>query len=179
MGVRGMVRHGLFMVALFCVLPGLADAQSAEASISIRKIDFRNFDYPACDGPTAQLRNGKHQYGDSEHDVAKLRRVWYVDLNGDGRNEAFVVVDWSSSGSVGGGVNAYVFAMQNGLPAAIWMRCNGRSGAELVGKTIKFYYPEYVGNDPNCCPSYKATDTYAWRRGGLTRISKKRKGTGY
>lgn len=168
-----MDRGRLFTGELVDVSAPGRRSRSAPSS-SIRDIDFRNFDYPQCDGPTARLRRGRHRYGETPHDTAELKSVRYVDIDGDRVQDAFVVVDWSSSGSVGGGVNAYLFSLRAGTPVNVWSRCGGRSTATLAGRTIRFTYPEYVGDDANCCPTYSATDTYAWRGGGLVRIAKKR-----
>jgi hypothetical protein len=144
----------------------------------IRRIDFKNFNYGTggeyCIGNLV-LRKGRTQYGDSEYETAELTSVKYVDFDGDGNEEAFVVIDWSTSGSAGGGIEAYVFKYQNGAARRIWAKCNERSSAVLKGRSILFMYPEYVGNDAHCCPTYSATDTYAWKGSGLARISKTRK----
>jgi len=175
-----MVMRTILLMTLSAICRAIVVGQSKQPiSTSIRSVDFRNFEYGVCDGPNVRLRKGRHRYGDSQHDVATFTSVRYVDFDGDGKQEAFVVIDWSSSGSVGGGVNAYVYAMRGSSPVVIWSRCEGRSGATLVGKTIRFGYPEYIGDDANCCPTFQTMDTYSWRNGRFVRIAKKRKRNGY
>ena len=112
-------------------------------------------------------------------DAATLKEVKFVDFDRDGRVEAFVTVAWTTAGSSGGGMNAYVYRLGNKGLEQIWSKCNERSGFELKGNSILYDYPEYVGDDAHCCPSYLTTETYAWRGKGITRIAKKRKPSGY
>lgn len=149
-------------------------ARQVRSYASIRDVDFRNYAYPPCDGPDVRLRNGKDQYGHTIYDLAELASVRYVDFDGDRNLEAFVTIDWSTSGTAGGGVNAYVFALDNRTPRLIWSRCSAKASAKLVGKSIVFGYAEYVGDDPNCCPTYSTTDTIAWRGRRFVRIAKRR-----
>lgn len=138
----------------------------------IRKVDFKNFNYG---GDNPVLRNGHQKLGEGEMDYVDLTSVKYIDFDGDGKEEAFVVIDGSTSGSSGSFIDAYVFAYRNGSAQQIWHKSNERSGAVLKGRLILFTYPEYVGDDAHCCPSYATTDTYSWKNSGFNRISKKRK----
>lgn len=138
----------------------------------IRKVDFKNFDYG---GDNPVLRNGHQKYGGGEMDYVDLSSVKYVDFDGDGKEEAFVVLDGSTSGSSGSFLDVFVFAYRNGLAQQIWHKSSERSSVVLKGSLILFTYPEYVGNDAHCCPSYATTDTYGWKGSGIARISEKRK----
>lgn len=142
---------------------------------SIRKVDFKNFTYNSSCFNNLVLRKGHTQYGESNYDTADFSSVKYVDFDGDGKEEAFIIIDWSTSGSSGGGVEAFVFTYRNGSAQQIWSKCNERSSTVLRARSILFTYPEYVGDDAHCCPSYSATDIYAWKGTGIARISKKRK----
>ena len=126
----------------------------------------------------ASLKNGHQKTGDSDYDTADLKGVKYVDFDGDGQQEAFVTIEWSTSGSAGGGMNAYVYSIRNGSVENLWSKCNERSSFAVVGKSITYTYPEYIGDDAHCCPTYGTTDTYAWKNDGIVRISKVRKRTG-
>lgn len=156
--------------------------KTQKTATGIRKVDFKNFNYSSsgdwCRGKLV-LRNGHTQYSDSNYDTADLSSVKYVDFDGDGREDAFVVIEWSTSGTAGGGIDAFAFKYRNGSAQQIWSKCNERSGAKLVGRSILFTYPEYIGDDAHCCPSYITTDTYVWKRNSFVRISKKRKRSGY
>ncbi|MBC7900507.1 MAG: hypothetical protein H7070_10705 [Saprospiraceae bacterium] len=155
-----------------------SNVSSIKGLSNIRHVDFKNFNVGWCGGDLF-LRNGHAKYGDSDYDTADLKPVKYVDFNGDGKEEAFVSVDWTTSGSSGGGMNAYVFMLQNGTPVEIWSKCNERSGFVLRGKSIFYNYPEYLGDDAHCCPTFMTTDTYTWKGSDIVRIAKKRKRSTY
>lgn len=151
-----------------------------QTASGIRQVDFRNYTYNSSGDWCREnlvLRKGKARYGDDVMDSAELSSVKYVDFDGDGREEAFVIISWTTSGSAGGGIDTFVFASQNGSAQPIWSKCNERASAALKGRSIFFTYPEYVGDDAHCCPSYITTDTYSWKGAGFTRTSKKRKRT--
>ncbi len=159
--------------------------ETPKATSGIRKIDFKNFNYGrVCAGyhkflPTEPsdrllLRKGHVQLGD-EMNYADLGSVKYLDFNGDGKEEAFVVINGQTSGSSNAFLAAYVFAYRNGSAKQIWSKCEENSAAELKDRSILFTYPEWVGEAAHCCPSYFTTDTYGWKNSGIARISKKRK----
>jgi hypothetical protein len=155
--------------------------KKAQSASALRKVDFKNFDYgQLCDSQDRLvLRKGRQQTGEGEMDYVQLSSVKYIDFDNDGNEEALVVIDGSTSGSSGSYLVVYVFAYRNGSAQQIWSKCNERSSVILRGRSILFTYPEYVGNDPHCCPSYITTDTYSWRGSGLARISKRRRSSGY
>jgi hypothetical protein len=168
-----------FLVALAFVVNGLAQSgrkkpvqKVIKPTSDIRKVDFKNFTYNSSGDWCINLvlQKGHQKYAEGDMDVADLSSVKYVDFDRDGKEEAFVVVEFLTSGSAGGGINAYVFAYRNGSVQQIWSKCNERSSAVLSGRSIFFTYPEYVGDDAHCCP-----DTYGWKGSGIARISKKRK----
>lgn len=172
------------MTALLLAFSSIGFAQSKTTS-GIRKVDFKNFNYgrlcpgihkflPVEASDRLVLRNGHAQLGD-EMNYADLGSVKYVDFDGDGKEEAFVVINGQTSGSSNTFLAAYVFAYRNGKARQIWTKCEENSNAELKGRSILFTYPEWVGNDAHCCPSYFTTDTYLWKGSRLARISKKRK----
>jgi hypothetical protein len=159
-----------------------------KAASDIRNVDFKNFNYGRlCAGyhkflPTDPrdrlvLRKGHVQFGD-EMNYADLGSVKYVDFDGDGKEEAFVVINGQTSGSSNAFLAVYVFAYRNGKARQIWTKCEENSAAELKERSVLFTYPEWVGDDAHCCPSYFTTDTYGWKGSGFARISKKRKASG-
>lgn len=151
---------------------------------SIRKVDFRNFNYgPLCPGThkflaltstRLDLRNGHQEHGDSAN-YADLGSVTYVDLDGDGRDEAFVVIKGQTSGSSNGYVSAYVFALKVGSATQLWSKCEENSTAKLKGRTVIFTSPQWLANDAHCCFSYVSTATYGWKGKGLALLSTTRK----
>jgi hypothetical protein len=183
-----MIKHSLLllMAILLLVESGAAQTGRKRTASDIQKIDFKNFNYGRLCGvrddswvpiPNVRLvlQKGHQQYGDeSEH--VDLRSVKYVDFDGDGKDEAFVVIDGSTATAAGNVfLAAYVFAYHNGSARQIWSKCNEHSRAVLRGRSILFTYPEYVGEDAHCCPSYLTTKTYAWKGSTIALISKRRK----
>lgn len=172
----------LSLIIFAFIANGLAQSKTkkstqkkSQTSSGIRKVDFKNFKYNSSCLENLVLRKGHAKYGDSDYDVADLSSVKYIDFDGDGKEDAFVVIEWLTSGSSGGGIEAFVFTYRDGSAQQIWSKCNERSSAVLTGRSILFTYPEYVGDDAHCCPTYTTTDTYAWKGSVVARISKKRK----
>jgi len=183
-----MIRYSLLLLmAILLWAPNVAaQTRGNKIAANIHNIDFKNFNYGRLCGvrddswvpiPNVRLvlRKGHQQYGDeSEH--VDLRSVKYVDFDGDGKEEAFVVIDGSTATAAGDVfLAAYVFVYRNGSARQIWSKCNEHSRAVLRGRSILFTYPEYVGEDAHCCPSYLTTKTYAWKGSTIALISKRRK----
>lgn len=159
-------------------------AAESKTAAGIRQVDFKNFDYGAlCEGehkflPVPEgnlvLSKGHQQQGD-ELNYADLGSVKYVDFDGDGTEEAFVIINGQTSGSSNQYLAAYVFAYKDGAARRIWSQCEENSLAVLRGRTIIFTRPEWVGDDAHCCFSYIATDTYGWKGSDIALLSTKRK----
>jgi hypothetical protein len=158
-------------------------AGTSQAASEIRKVDFQNFDYGTlCAGEhkflalegKLVLSRGHQQQGD-ELNYADLGSVEYVDFDGDGKEEAFVVIKGQTAGSSNGYLAAYVFADRGGSAKQIWTQCEENSVAVLQGRSILFTRPEWVGDDAHCCFSYQTTDTYGWKGSEIALISTKRK----
>lgn len=118
------------------------------------------------------MKNG-HQGDDLAY--SDLDTVEYADFNGDGKEEAFVVIDGQTGGSQGVYIGAFVFAYQKGAAKKIWSQCFERSDAKLQGKSIIFTRPVWLKSDPHCCFSQIATETYAWKGSKIALISTKKK----
>lgn len=178
----------VLLTALFLAFSSTVFAQSkTKATSGIRKVDFRNFDYGAlCAGEhkflavpdgNLVLRRGHQQQGD-ELNYANFGSVKYVDFDGDGKEEAFVVINGQTSGSSNKYLAAYVFAYRGGSAKQIWSQCEESSVAVLKGSSILFTRPEWVGDDAHCCFSYARTDTYGWKGSEIALISTERKKSG-
>ncbi|HEY0426314.1 MAG TPA: hypothetical protein VGC76_00780 [Pyrinomonadaceae bacterium] len=183
---------GFLLIILALAASGAAQSKkrnierkTTKTTSTIRKIDFKNFNYgQLCGGyhkflPIEKsdrlvLRKGHAEFGD-ESNYADLGSVKYVDFDGDGQEEAFVIINGQTSGSSNDYLATYVFAYQNGKPKQIWTKCEENSAAELKSRTILFTYPEWIGDAAHCCPTYFTTDSYAWKGAGLARIARKRK----
>jgi len=87
--------------------------------------------------------------------------ITYVDLTGDGAEEAIVPV---SSGGEGGDIAVFVFGYgPDGL--AELLRVLPESGSlkdNIVGGQLTVTEPAYAPGDPLCCPSQLQTTTYRW-----------------
>ena len=156
-------------------------------SSGIRKVDFKNFNYVnfcignhpflALDAKTVRLRNGHAEQGDSSN-FTDLGAVEYVDMNGDGTEEAYVLIKGQTSGSSNGYVAAYVFGYQRDRARPLWSKCEENSESELKGRTIIFTSPEWRKNDAHCCFSYVQTGTYGFKGGKVALLSLTHKKTG-
>lgn len=94
------------------------------ASSSIRQIDFRNFTYQV-DESQITVHQGKWEAGTPYHELGEvwvfiIQQVFYGDLNGDDKDEAFIIASGAVfSGTSGWNSNFekfYVYAMSNGKP---------------------------------------------------------------
>ena len=174
--------------------------------VSIRPIDFGNFRYPAHTGnltyssrtakgkPTYTLRDGelKPKYDKRGHPITmwlKLGDVDYVDLTGDGREEAVVDLAWITGGSAMPDL-VYIYTFRNGRPKLLWafetgdradgglkdIRAEGgKLVVELYGKD-KIIGHDLFGNDDtkngDCCPSMFTRTKYVWRGNRFRRLAK-------
>jgi len=154
--------------------------RASRKSSGIRRVDFRNFDYGAlCEGehkfftPPVErlvLKRGHQRQGDRLN-YADLGPVKYVDFDGDGSEEAFVVVNGQTAGSSNRYLAAYVFAYRNGRAEKIWSECEENSAATLRGRTVIFRRPEWTDEDAHCCFSYVRTETYGWKDSRMALVS--------
>jgi hypothetical protein len=175
------LRSALVLILIFA-FASIAHAQKR----GIRKVDFKNYDYGAlCGGPhkflaltgdTLVLKNGRAEQGD-EMNYTDLESIKYIDLDGDGSEEAFIVNNGQTTGSSGGYVAAYVFCYKNRATRHHWTKCEENSTADLIGRTITFTSPEWIGADAHCCFRFIRTETLTMRRGKMVVIRTKRRRT--
>ena len=153
----------------------------------IRSVDLRNFNYgPLCasrhqflslPAKNLVLRNGHANHGDKSN-YADIGPVRYVDLDGDGREEAFVIINGQTAGSSNAYLAAYVLAYENRRARPLWTICEENSTAKLDGRSIVFTSPEWAKGDAHCCFSHTKTDIYSLRGGKMQLISTSRKRAG-
>lgn len=125
---------------------------SAPAQSTPHRIDFRNFTYPGIwEKGTFRLKNGELEVP-SEHCIASYSYddARYVDLTGDGMNEALVTVtDHTACGSSSLMQYYYIYTFRSGRPRLLWKFSTGsESGGGLMnfqlrGQTLVF---EVFGN---------------------------------
>ena len=137
-----------------------APATSAEADtstgVSQAVLGIRQVDWPSVTGAAA---------GATAQGAAKtgfVESVLYRDLNGDGAEEALVLVRQQGSGQY---LNYYVYAMGANGPVALFERRDILHGKVELGPQAGAFTesePVYGPQDPNCCPSNVKVTSYAW-----------------
>ena len=76
--------------------------------------------------------------------------VVYGDLDGDGAEEAIVLVD---SGGTGGLLGFLLYREADPAPRLALVRTSYKLGVSVEGGTLVIHEPNYVGFEANCCPS--------------------------
>lgn len=90
-----------------------------------QNVDFENFTYPTeYPKQSATLKDGEYEYqtGYASGGSIGLDRVYYVDLTGDGKKEAFVFLGRVDCGAScdGGAYLLYVYSSNKGKPKLLW-----------------------------------------------------------
>jgi hypothetical protein len=173
----------------------------AQTAHSIRAIDFRNFTYPSAPHlpnskrqPVFTLRDGeltpkRNSQGLPITAWVVLTKVRYLDLTGDGVDEAIVDLVWHTGGSAQPDL-IYIYAMRRERPTLLWtfqtgdradggfkdIRAeDGRLVLELYGKDKILGRNLYLDDGTNrglCCPSVFTRTTYLWRGNRFRRTGK-------
>lgn len=95
------------------------------ADDSIRDVDFNNFTYqlrPGGIGPSGEITLNQGEY-ESGHASVWVKHIYYSDLNGNGTEDALVVLRASGGGS-GASTHAFGFTETNGSLKEILYRLN-------------------------------------------------------
>jgi hypothetical protein len=150
------------------------------AAGDIRRVDFRNFTYPAaCAAENGQaggirVRNGEYTRAQSDDPLYfSVASVSFGDLTGDGRDEAAVATDCNTGGT-GQFSEGLVFSMRDGRPALIErLEVGDRAYGGIAGLKIEGgqLVVERYGTDeggPYCCPRYIDTMRLRWDGGRFT-----------
>jgi hypothetical protein len=174
---QNIVRH-LGMLTLMVVAAGLLGACGSPTSSrgqtpdpdmsSLSENMVRNAQYTLPDVGTFQLKAGSYgqKYGEGATQVSQVIFVTaaFGDLNGDGAQDAAVVLTEQMGGS---GSFTYLAAMlnKNGVPKQAAMtqlgdRTQIKSLAVRDGQVVVDLLT-HGPNDPMCCPSQLVTRTYA------------------
>ena len=122
------------------------------------------------------MRGGKYSEGDDAAWFSyKLADVKYLDFDGDGNDEAFVVLDYRTSGTLDNAKDYYVFSYRGGVPRLVFHEWREKPwDARLRGRSIVIVAPFWRGGGL-CCPSGLETSVYGWRGSRFVRVSRKRR----
>jgi hypothetical protein len=161
-----LIVGGVLVLAATCV---------AKNAHGIRSIDFRNFTYNFAATKFA-LHEGSYHEGDSgSWDSYTLSRLEYVDFNGDGRDEAFVVVDYHTSGTYDHGQEYFVFAYRRGAAQMIFHESREKPFDVRVSNRRVVIASPFWKDDGLCCPSGIEISGYVFRGGRFVRASRNRR----
>jgi hypothetical protein len=153
----------------------VASISSARNAPGIRSINFRNFTY-AVDGTNLVLHDGKYHEGDSASRRSyTLLPVKYVDFNRDGNEEAFVVLDYRTSGTYDHGQEYFVFTCRRGIAQAIFHESREKPFDVRVSNRRIVIASPFWKDGGLCCPSGIETSAYVFRGGRFVRASRHRR----
>ncbi len=153
-----------------------AAAAAGQSKRGIRSVDFSNFSYRAG-GTDVVLRDGRQQEGhrgEGGWNSYRLAEVKYIDFNGDGTEEAFVVLSFETSGTLANAHDYYVFAYRDGQPRVVFHEWREKPlGARARGRSIEIVAPFWESGG-SCCPEGIETSIYSWRRARFALTIRKR-----
>jgi hypothetical protein len=148
----------------------------AFAQNNIRQIDFNNFTYkPYCAGEDPRditVRGGEFMEEKQSEDMVsqlyfKTFSISYGDLNGDAKDEAFVLT-LCNVGSEGFISEGFVYTMKGDKPVLVTRiqggdRAQGGLRSAKVEKGL-FIVERYAVDESNnaCCPEFVVTTNYKW-----------------
>jgi hypothetical protein len=104
-----------------------------------------------------------------------LLPVKYVDFDRDGREEAFVVVDYRTSGTYDHGQKYFVFTYRRGAAQMIFHESREKPFEVRVWNRRIFIASPFWKDGGLCCPSGIETSAYVFRRGRFVRASRNRR----
>lgn len=171
------------LIVLLCVTDIFAQSQrkkqsaGAKPKTGIRSVDFRNFTYDSIGNERVTLRKGRNLVkGDYTSGTygTQIGTIKYFDLDGDGKEEALVVLDYSQEAAGAYWEQHYfIFAYRDGKAQQIFHESRYKAlGFRLKGKSLVIAAPYWKDNDGHCCPSQTEIATYSWRGNGF-RASRK------
>ena len=115
----------LFLIALLLAFSSIGFAQSkttkSNTTSGIRKVDFLNYSYQpsVCSEDvgvpkTVKVRKGKFKDGDNNFFNIAKKEIAYGDVNGDGSEDAVVLIRCGSSAGTLRAFEIYAYSFQNG-----------------------------------------------------------------
>ncbi|MGR8998172.1 MAG: META domain-containing protein [Gammaproteobacteria bacterium] len=162
----------VFMIVLALLPPCSGNSVIIKDNNRLTKNVLNNTTYHIGELGTIRLDNGKfkHRYGEGATQINEVtvEKIAFGDLNGDGLDDAAVVLTWQNGGS---GTFKYLVAIQNvsGLPRQmdsilLGDRIQIREMSISDGK-VALDELTFGSRDPMCCPSQSIKQTYSLRSG--------------
>jgi hypothetical protein len=132
-------------------------------------VDFRNFDYGSRPGgDRVVLHKGRSKEKTFGKPNSKLTTIKYADLDGDGNEEAAVVIRTNLFGSGGYDEHYYVFTYRNGVLQKLFDEYRERgSGIRIKDGALIIVAPYWDSDVPHCCPKYIETTAYRMKNSKL------------
>jgi hypothetical protein len=158
----------LFLTLLFILAIGV-ELSFAQSRRGIRSVDFYNFTYRLNNGSRVSLKNRNYKKYWPEMETTSTSRLAvlrFVDLTGDGKEEAVVLIESSQTGGSNHGDNDFfVFEYHAGKPHQIFHEYReGSQGLCLKNGSIIITAEAWEGiHVPHCCPPFTETKIYRWR----------------
>ncbi|QYO65934.1 hypothetical protein [Leptolyngbya sp. 7M] len=162
----------------------LLAAMTVTSQSAIRRVDFKNFTYPATcasdESENVTVEDGEYSYEKEEDGYVdrfyfKVYAPEYGDLTGDGVEEA-VIIAVCNTGGTGNFTEGYVFGVRNGKPELIARfpggdRANGGlRSAKVVNRQLVIESNDTGEWGGACCPEYIVTSKYRLSGKNLIRI---------
>lgn len=152
----------------------------AQTKTSIRSVDFYNFTYDTGPSNKIALRKGLSREEPiprmfSEERLILLR---YVDLNGDGREEAVIAIRDLEPGSGPISMDYFVYEFHEGSVRQIFHESQeGPKGLCINGRSLIITAASWTDEHvrvPHCCPEYTERKVYQLRGSRFVVTSRRR-----
>jgi hypothetical protein len=166
--------RGVAVIALalaFGAAPGWA-----ATTRSVRTRDWRNGEYD-LGGRRVVFAGGRHEELDHDRSCSvclTIREVTFGDVDGDGTEEAILLID-SNLGGAGTSLDAYIFGLVDDQPrlrAQIEGGDRGEGGLQSVSVAsgdVMVRRFQSAPEDGACCPSRVLVERWRWRNGQLAK----------
>lgn len=106
--------------------------------------------------------------GDTLSGYASLDDVSYGDLDGDGAEEAVIPI---FSGGTAGMLGFLLYREGAPAPKLVLAQSGYKMSASIEDTQLIVYQPNYVGFEPNCCPSSSTRSAYKLRGDSLVKLT--------